>query len=68
MAAIEDGYNMSISLGDLSDQRAEFLVGEVPATLLTAIVTNEGLVEPVRLKMPELGGSVFLRTVAAIIE
>ncbi|SRR6266487_4255439 len=59
---------MWIATGNLGNQSGQFFVSEIVVIWNATIVANKGLIELIRLKLPELRRRPLLRAVAAIVE
>jgi hypothetical protein len=68
MTTVQNAKNVRTTCCNLRNQQREFLISEVPATLIAAIIANERLVEAIWLKVPKLRRGILLRTMAAVIE
>ncbi len=68
MAAVQQYCHMGAFDRDQGDELGQFLVGQVPGSLGTAVVEDECLVEMVGLDPPEQLGGLLLRAMAAVAE
>src|SRR4051812_37800481 len=68
MAAVEDDGEVSTAGGDLVDELGQLLVGQVELAGVAAVVEDQGLVELVRLQVPELRRRGLLRAVPGVVE
>ena len=68
MAGVQDDHDVGLLLRHLGDQQAQLLVRQVPAAVRAAVVADDGLVQVIRLQVPELGRRLLLRAVAAVVE
>src|SRR5262249_5187523 len=68
VAAIQQYDDVGTAAGHVLNQHRQLLVGQVPTARLPAVVADEGLVEVVRLDVPELPGGLLLRAVPAVTE
>ena len=68
VAGVQDDHDVGLLLRHLGNQQGQFLVGQIPTAVRAAVVADDGLVQVVRLQVPELGRRLLLRAVAAVVE
>jgi hypothetical protein len=68
MAAVQDHCQMGSAAGRLGDQNRQFLVGQIEAARLAAVVAHQPLVLAVGKELAELVGRLPTGAVAAVLE
>lgn len=68
VTAVKDDSDMGIGLGYISNLLGKFFVGDVPHAWVAAVITDQSLIQPVRLQNPKFFWRSNLRSMTGKIE